>query len=110
MAQLEGHVGFMHEGCYAAPQVHNSVGGSVRNVYLLINDGRDRPRQRSALANGLGKEAWEMRHTPPVADGVLFELAPKIKNSKGNRGQGPGEVKLCADDLNRATKITWLLR
>ena len=94
----------MHEGCYAAPQVHNSVGGSVRNVYLLINDGRDRPDLRSAQANGLGKEAWEMRHTPPTIDGVLFELAPKIKNSNSSRGQGPGEVKMCAGNLSRAAK------
>ena len=51
-----------------------------------------------------------MRHTPPAADGVLFELAPKIKNSKGNRGQGPGEVKLCAENLNRAVEVTQQLR
>lgn len=60
--------------------------------------------------NGLGKEAWEMRHTPPAADGVLFELAPKIKNSNSSRGQGPGEVKLCAENLNRAVEVTQQLR
>lgn len=66
----------MHEGCYAAPQVHNSVGDSVRNVTYSSMRGEIGPAGDQRQQNGLGKEAWEMRHTPPAADGVLFELAP----------------------------------